>query len=118
MAPAGRVLLILALLCAVYGVGASLYGARTGARVWVDSARRTMYSLCGIAATAFVILDIAFVSNDFSYTIVASGSSTTTPFFYRIAAVWATPKLATPLELPPVPLIDIAPPAAVSVAPV
>jgi len=90
MAPAGRVLLILALLCAVYGVGASLYGARTGARVWVDSARRTMYSLCGIAATAFVILDIAFVSNDFSYNIVASGSSTTTPFFYRIAAVWAT----------------------------
>src|SRR5450432_931565 len=90
MAPAGRVLLILALLCAVYGFCASVYGARTGVRVWVVSARRTMYSLCGIAATAFVILDIAFVSSDFSYNIVASGSSTTTPFFYRIAAVWAT----------------------------
>ena len=90
MAPAGRVLLILALLCTIYGFGASLYGARTGARVWVVSARRAMYSLFGIAATAFVILDVAFVSNDFSYNIVASGSSTTTPFFYRIAAVWAT----------------------------
>jgi cytochrome c-type biogenesis protein CcmF len=90
MAPVGRVLLILALLCAVYGFCASLYGARTGARVWVVSARRAMYSLCGIAATAFVILDIAFVSNDFSYNVVANGSSTTTPFFYRIAAVWAT----------------------------
>src|ERR1700760_1766668 len=90
MAPAGRVLLVLALLCTIYGFGASLYGARTGAAVWVVSARRTMYSLCGIAATAFVILDIAFVSNDFSYNIVASGSSTTTPFFYRVAAVWAT----------------------------
>ena len=90
MAPAGRVLLILALLCTIYGFGASLYGARTGAAIWVVSARRAMYSLCGIAATAFVILDIAFVSNDFSYNIVASGSSTTTPFFYRIAAVWAT----------------------------
>jgi cytochrome c-type biogenesis protein CcmF len=90
MAPAGHVLLILALLCAVYGLGASLYGARTGERVWIDSARRSMYALCGIAATAFVILDIAFVANDFSYTVVAGGSSTTTPFFYRVAAVWAT----------------------------
>src|ERR1700760_288451 len=90
MAPAGHVLLILALLCAIYGFGASLYGLRTGQRVWVVSARRAMYALCGIAAVAFVILDIAFVANDFSYTVVAGGSSTTTPFFYRIAAVWAT----------------------------
>jgi cytochrome c-type biogenesis protein CcmF len=90
MASAGRVLLILALLCAIYGFCASLYGAWSGERVWVDSARRAMYALCGIAAVAFVILDIAFVANDFSYNVVASGSSTTTPFFYRIAAVWAT----------------------------
>src|SRR6201996_8082281 len=90
MAPAGHVLLILALICAIYGFGASLYGLRTGQRVWVVSARRAMYALCGIAAVAFVILDIAFVANDFSYTVVAGGSSTTTPFFYRIAAVWAT----------------------------
>jgi cytochrome c-type biogenesis protein CcmF len=90
MAPAGHVLLILALLCALYGLGASLYGLRAGQRVWVVSARRAMYALCGIAAVAFVILDIAFVANDFSYTVVAGGSSTTTPFFYRIAAVWAT----------------------------
>ncbi|HEX5192203.1 MAG TPA: cytochrome c-type biogenesis CcmF C-terminal domain-containing protein [Solirubrobacteraceae bacterium] len=90
MAPAGHVLLILALLCAIYGLCASLYGARTGERVWIDSARRAMYALCGIAATAFVILDIAFVSNDFSYNVVAGGSSTTTPFFYRVAAIWST----------------------------
>jgi cytochrome c-type biogenesis protein CcmF len=90
VAPAGHVLLILALLCAIYGFCASLYGARTGERVWVDSARRSMYALCGIAATAFVILDIAFVASDFSYNVVASGSSTTTPFFYRVAAVWST----------------------------
>jgi cytochrome c-type biogenesis protein CcmF len=90
MAPAGHVLLILALLCALYGFGASLYGARSGEWVWIDSARRAMYALCGIAATAFVILDIAFVANNFSYDVVAGGSSTTTPFFYRVAAIWAT----------------------------
>src|SRR5947209_14994262 len=90
MAPAGRVLLIRALRSSVYGLGASLYGARTGRLEWVDSARRAMYVLAGMAAIAFVILDVAFIRSDFSYTIVASGSSTTTPFFYRAAAIWST----------------------------
>ncbi len=43
-----------------------------------------------MSAIAFVILDVAFISSDFSYNIVASGSSTTTPFFYRAAAIWST----------------------------
>ena len=90
MADAGRVLLILALMSSVYGLGASLYGARTGRGEWVDSGRRAMYALAGMAAIAFVILDVAFISSDFSYTIVAGGSSTTTPLFYRAAAIWST----------------------------
>ena len=90
MAGAGRVLLILCLLSSVYGLGASLYGARAGRGEWVDSGRRAMYSILGMSAIAFVILDVAFISSDFSYNIVASGSSTTTPFFYRAAAIWST----------------------------
>ena len=74
----------------VYGLGASLYGARTNQLEWVDSARRAMYALAGMAAVAFVILDVAFITSDFSYNIVAGGSSTTTPTFYRAAAIWAT----------------------------
>jgi cytochrome c-type biogenesis protein CcmF len=90
MAAVGRVLLILVLLTAIYGVGASLYGARSGRPEWVDSARRAMYALAGMTVISFVILDVAFISSDFSYNIVASGSSTTTPFFYRAAAIWST----------------------------
>src|ERR1700743_1990511 len=90
MAGAGRVLLILSLLASVYGLGASLYGARSGQHEWVDSGRRAMYSILGMSAIAFVILDGAFISSDFSYNIVAGGSSTTTPFFYRAAAIWST----------------------------
>jgi cytochrome c-type biogenesis protein CcmF len=90
MAVAGHVLLILALMSAVYGLVASLYGGRSGRREWVDSGRRAMYSLAGMAVISFVILDVAFISSDFSYNIVASGSSTTTPFFYRAAAIWST----------------------------
>jgi cytochrome c-type biogenesis protein CcmF len=90
MAGAGRVLLIPCLLSGFYGLGASLYGARTGRGEWVDSGRRAMYSILGMAAIAFVILDVAFIRSDFSYSIVASGSSTTTPFLYRAAAIWST----------------------------
>src|ERR1700744_2230387 len=86
----GRVLLILCWLGSFYGLGASLYGARTGRPEWVDSGRRAMYSILGMSAIAFVILDVAFISSDFSYNIVATGSSTTTPFLYRAAAIWST----------------------------
>ena len=90
MAAVGRVLLTLVLMSAIYGLGASLYGARSGRPEWVDSARRAMYALAGMTLISFVILDVAFVSSDFSYNIVASGSSTTTPTFYRAAAIWST----------------------------
>jgi cytochrome c-type biogenesis protein CcmF len=90
MAVVGRSLLILGLCTCLYGIGASIYGARVGGRVWVDSGRRAMYVLAGMTAIAFVILDVAFISSDFSYNIVATGSSTTTPLFYRAAAIWAT----------------------------
>jgi cytochrome c-type biogenesis protein CcmF len=90
MAAVGRVLLILISMSAIYGLGASLYGARRGRPEWVDSARRAMYALAGMTLISFVILDVAFISSDFSYNIVAGGSSTTTPFFYRAAAIWST----------------------------
>jgi cytochrome c-type biogenesis protein CcmF len=90
MALVGRTLMVLGLVVAVYGLGASLYGARTGAREWVDSARRAMYTLAAMMLFAFVILDVAFVSSNFAYNIVAQSSSTTTPAFYRAAAIWST----------------------------
>jgi cytochrome c-type biogenesis protein CcmF len=90
MAAVGRLLLIFGLLASVYGLGASLHGARGGGRAWVDSGRRAMYSLAGMSAIAFVILDVAFLRSDFTYDIVASGSSTTTPTLYRAAAIWST----------------------------
>jgi cytochrome c-type biogenesis protein CcmF len=90
MASVGRALLILGLVVALYGVGASLYGARTGRRDWVDSGRRSMYAIAGLMTFAFLIIEVAFLRSDFSYTIVSSASSTTTPTFYKAAAVWST----------------------------
>ncbi len=90
MAVIGRALLILGLVACVYGIAASLYGARTGQPAWVDSGRRSVYALAALMVCAFAILDAAFLRNDFSYNVVASASSTTTPTLYKAAAIWST----------------------------
>src|SRR3954467_3225908 len=90
MAPVGRACLILALAVCVYGIGASLYGARARRPDWAESGRRCVYALAVLTSVAFAILEIAFLRSDFSFSVVASHSSTTTPFFYRVAASWSS----------------------------
>jgi cytochrome c-type biogenesis protein CcmF len=87
---AGKACLILALAVSLYGIAASLYGARTGRREWVASGRRAVYALAGLSVLAFGILQAAFLRSDFSFAIVASHSSTTTPAFYRATATWSS----------------------------
>jgi cytochrome c-type biogenesis protein CcmF len=90
LAPAGRTLLIIALLICGYGIFASLYGARTGRSDWVASGRRAVYALAGVATIGWVILEAAFMRSDFAFNVVASHSSTTTPTFYKLAAPWSS----------------------------
>ena len=90
MATLGRALILLALLVALYGIVAALVGARRGRRDLVESARRSVYALAGLLTGAFLILELAFLRSDFSFEIVATHSSTTTPAFYRGAAAWSS----------------------------
>jgi cytochrome c-type biogenesis protein CcmF len=90
MAVVGRIALALALVVALYGVGASVYGARRARRDWVDSGRRAVYALAAILTVAIAILEVAFLSNDFGYDTVAATSSTTTPLLYRASALWSS----------------------------
>jgi cytochrome c-type biogenesis protein CcmF len=90
MADLGRGLLFLCFVVAVYGIGASLYGARTGQRAWVTSGRRAVYALALLASGAFLVLELAFLRSDFSFSVVWSHSSTTTPTFYKAAAAWSS----------------------------
>ena len=79
MAPLGRACLLLALAVCVYGVGACLYGVRARRSDFAASGRRAMYALAGILTVAFVVLEIAFLRNDFTFNTVADTSSRTTP---------------------------------------
>src|SRR3954470_18815127 len=86
----GRACLILALVVAVYGVGASVYGAVAGRREWIASGRRAIFALAVLTTVAFAVLEIAFLRSDFSFSVVADHSSTTTPTFYKVTAPWSS----------------------------
>src|SRR3954449_5386612 len=90
MAGVGSACLVVALLTALYAVGAALYGAHGGGRRWVVSARHAIYALAGLLVTAFVILEAAYLRSDFSFSLVAQNSSTDTPTFYKFTAIWSS----------------------------
>ncbi len=90
MGVVGQACLIIALGLCVYGVGASIVGARTNREGYVLSGRRALYALAGVTTVAFVIMEIAFLRSDFHFTVVSSHSSTTTPWYYRGAAAWSS----------------------------
>ncbi|HEY7455521.1 MAG TPA: heme lyase CcmF/NrfE family subunit [Thermoleophilaceae bacterium] len=90
MAGVGSACLAVALLTALYAAGASLYGVRAGRREWVTSGRRAIYCVAALCVVAFGLLEAAFLRSDFSFALVAEGSSTTTPTFYKVTALWAT----------------------------
>jgi cytochrome c-type biogenesis protein CcmF len=97
---AGRTLLVIASVIALYGIAASLYGARTmgaaaGSRrfsgnAWIASGRRAVYALTVTLAVTFAVLEAAFLRSDFSFKLVAEHSSTTTPGFYRATSIWSS----------------------------
>ncbi|HEX4436598.1 MAG TPA: cytochrome c-type biogenesis CcmF C-terminal domain-containing protein [Solirubrobacteraceae bacterium] len=90
MAGLGFACLLLALGVCIYGICASIYGVRRGRPEFSESGRRSVYALAGILTVAFLVLEVAFLRNDFAFNTVADTSSRTTPTFYRAAAVWSS----------------------------
>ena len=90
MAGVGSACLLVALLTALYAAGASIYGARTGRREFVTSGRRAVYCTAALLIAATAVLQSAFLRTDLSYKLMAEGSSTDTPTFYKVTAMWAT----------------------------
>jgi cytochrome c-type biogenesis protein CcmF len=86
----GRSLLIIAFCVSIYSVAAALHGARGGGREWVVSGRRAVYALAAVVTAAVVVLESAFLRSDFSFGLVADNSSTTTPAFYKLTAMWSS----------------------------
>ena len=86
----GRVCILAAFAVAIYVAVAAFYGAANGDRRFVVSARRGIYAIGLLAIACFVTLEIAYLSSDFSFSLVALNSSTTTPLFYKLTAIWSS----------------------------
>ncbi len=85
----GAACLYLALLVAVYGAVAALCGTR-GDRRFTDSARRAVYAFAVLLTICVVVIEAAFARTDLSLQVVADHSSTTTPGFYKLTAMWSS----------------------------
>jgi cytochrome c-type biogenesis protein CcmF len=86
----GRASLVLALAIALVGIASSLYGARARRPEWVAVGRNSMYALFGVLSVTMLVLEAAFLRSDFSFRLVASHSSTATPAFYKLTALWSS----------------------------
>ncbi len=84
----GQLALALALVLALYSIGANLYGLRRGRGDVLISARHALWAMTAMVALAAGALWIGLLRSDFSLEYVASYSSTTLPTAYKITALW------------------------------
>ncbi len=84
----GQVALILALLIAGLQAVLPLVGAQRGKTGWMAVARPAAYAQLLLVFIAYVVLTIAFVTQDFSVKYVADNSNSLLPLIYRYTAVW------------------------------
>jgi cytochrome c-type biogenesis protein CcmF len=88
MAFIGQLALALALILAVYSIGANFYGLRKGRGDFIASARHALWAMAAMVALAAGALWSALLRSDFNLEYVASYTSTTLPTVYKITALW------------------------------
>jgi cytochrome c-type biogenesis protein CcmF len=85
----GSALLALAFLTAIFAGVVAILG-RDGDERRLRISRRAVYAFCALVTGCVVIIEIAFASNDFSFSVVAEHSSIETPSGYKLAAMWSS----------------------------
>ena len=85
----GSFALILALIAAVYAVGAGIAAIRTRNPLLIKSSRNAGMAVFFLVSLAVVALEYLFFTNNFSMAYVAEHSNRDLPTFYKIAALWA-----------------------------
>ena len=88
IAELGHFALVLAFGVAVFQMIVPFIGAARGMPAWMDSARPAAIAQFGLCAISFAALTVAFVTSDFSLSLVYSNSHTDKPMLYKISGVW------------------------------
>jgi cytochrome c-type biogenesis protein CcmF len=88
MADLGRAALAVSLGLSLYALAAGGYAAATNRRRLAGSARNALVCSFGTTLVAAVVLAIALVRHDFSFTYVAAHTNRTLPTAYALSAFW------------------------------
>jgi len=87
--PVGHLATLLALLLAGVGAVAAFRGGRPGGERFLTAGRRAAFALAGFVAFAFLTMEYALVTHDFSVGYVAQVGSRETPLFFTIISLWS-----------------------------
>ncbi len=86
----GRVVVLLALGCAVFAIAAALMSRRPGRRIWQRSAERAVYTTFALMTGAMLVMVYALLTDNFWFTSVADYSNSTLTWYYKIGGLWAS----------------------------
>ncbi|MGI8554710.1 MAG: heme lyase CcmF/NrfE family subunit, partial [Dehalococcoidia bacterium] len=89
MTALGPLMLLAALVSAIYAAGASGYGHCTGRTALVQSGRRAALSVTALIGLASLALLYGLFVHDFHYVYVAEHSSLVTPWYYRLSSFYS-----------------------------
>jgi len=84
----GTYALRLALLAALFGIGAGLAGGIGNRAGWAQVARRCVGLVFAFSSVAMGVLFVAFATGDYQISYVAQHSARTMSLPYRLAALW------------------------------
>jgi cytochrome c-type biogenesis protein CcmF len=88
MSDLGFVALVLALILSIYGIVASVLGARRSLPELVDSGRNAIYVVGALVLLAALILWRALLTDQFQLEYVATHTERSLPLVYKISAFW------------------------------
>lgn len=92
LAEIGLITTFLALIAALYSIGASLYAGRVHSERLLVSARNAALLTFPLLLTASLALVLALIRGDYQMSYVWSVSNPSTPLFFRITALWGSQK--------------------------
>ena len=84
----GQGALVVGIVLAGYGAIAAAAGAQSGRPALIESAQRAALAVFALVTACFLLLAYAFLTFDFSVRYVAHQTTLSTPFYYRVTAVW------------------------------
>ncbi len=84
----GQYCLLAAFLLSAYGLLAGIVGVVKSNPAWIRSAENSVVAHFGMTLAAIIALWQLIFTDQFQVAFVASVSSTTIPFFYKVTALW------------------------------